>query len=547
MPSWNSREELVLHILTYQRQGMTRRAIARVLGVSRNTVRKILERHALDQETPQSALPPPPARVPRETLVTAFAGRIVALLARYPDITAQRVFEELRADGYTGGYTAIKEHVRRVRPAPKPEPSLETPTWGPGEMAENDWTPHTIAFTHAPRSLVQVFSYVLRHSTRKNFMIYEEANLFALMDGHVATFTRFDGLAAQCKYDNQKPVVLHWEGGQPVYNPRFLAFAAHYGFRPVACRPRKPNEKPRVERSFWTLERSFLNGRSFRDLADMRAQLRVWQDEISDLRVDRKRRHPTMDLFLEEAPHLLPLPRHPYDTARVVYRVCSVDGFIAWGGDRYAVPYEAIYDLLPVRVTQHELFVYAPDLRLLVRHEIAPRRVGTVGPRDIRPPGIHRTPERARTEDLDQLRATFTDLGDGASDFFAGLSRLGARLCGFHARQILLLRERYAAEDIAAALRHAHGFGAYEQLSVTRILGARAVPRSLAEYVADQSAARIEEQLGRAETRPRDLGEYDRLPIVPPPHCKEDPCPESPTSPATTPSNESDDTSRSSG
>ena len=330
MPSWNSREELVLHILTYQRQGMTRRAIARAVGISRNTVRKILERHAHDHETPQSALPPPPARVPRETLVTAFAGRVVALLARYPDITAQRVFEELRADGYTGGYTAIKDHVRRVRPAPKPEPSLETPTYGPGEMAESDWTPHSIDFTHAPRSLVQVFSYVLTHSTRKSFLIYEEANLFALMDGHVATFNRFAGLAAQCKYDNQKPVVLCWEGGQPVYNPRYLAFAAHYGFRPVACRPRKPNEKPRVERSFWTLERSFLNGRSFRDLADMRAQLRVWQDEISDLRVDRKRRHPTMDLFLDEAPHLLPLPRHPYVRLSNTYQQEMAD--VRWRG-----------------------------------------------------------------------------------------------------------------------------------------------------------------------------------------------------------------------
>jgi transposase len=539
MPLWNNREELVHQLLTYHRQGVTVRAMARALKVSRNTARKILKQHAKDQETPHSALPSPPTRAPRDTLVTAFEPRVLALITQYPDITAQRIFEELRAAGYEGGYTAIKEHVRRVRPEKKPEPSLQTPVHGPGVMAESDWTPHAIDFTHAPRATVQIFSYVLTHSTRKSFVIYERSDLFALMDGHVASFTRFKGFAEQCKYDCQKAVVLGWEGTQPIYNPRFLAFATHYGFRPVACRPRKPNDKPRVERSFWTLERSFLNGRSFRDLADMRAQLLAWQDLISDVRVDRARRHPTMDLFLAEAPSLLSLPRHPYDTARVVYRVCSIDGFVAWAGDRYAVPYEAIYDLLPVRVTQDELFVYAADLRLLVRHELAPRDGSRS--RDIRPPGVHRTPTRPDA-DLDQLRTTFADLGEGATEFFAGISRLGTRLCGFHARRILLLRERYTTEDLVSALRHAHSFGAYETGAVERILAARAAPRTLAEYVEQNSAARIEQRLGHAETRPRDLGEYDRLPVVPPPLPKEEPCPENPTRPPTTSSNESNDT-----
>ena len=68
MPSWNSREELILYIITYHRQGMTRRAMARALGISRNTVRKILERLARDREIPPSVLPSAPPRVPRETL-----------------------------------------------------------------------------------------------------------------------------------------------------------------------------------------------------------------------------------------------------------------------------------------------------------------------------------------------------------------------------------------------------------------------------------------------------------------------------------------------
>ena len=59
-----------------------------------------------------------------------------------------------------------------------------------------------------------------------------------------------NGVAATCLYDNMKIVVSRYEGGEPIYNTRFLAFATHYGFRPVACRPRRPQTKGKVERQF---------------------------------------------------------------------------------------------------------------------------------------------------------------------------------------------------------------------------------------------------------------------------------------------------------
>ncbi len=280
MKTWRNREELLCQVTTLARSRMSRRAIARALGVSRNTVRKLLEQHERAREAePPSALPPP--RAPRRTKLDAYRERVTDLLQRYPDITARRIFEELRADGYEGGHTAVKDHVRRLRPKSRPEPSRPTTVHGPAEMAENDWSPHTIKFTHAPAAVVQVFAYVLIYSTRKHFALYERSDLHALMEGHVETFEHFGGAAHKCKYDSQKAVVLGWEGNQPIYNPRFLSFSVHYDMRPVACRRFKPNDKPRVERAFWEFERSFLNGRSFRDLEDMRAQLRWWQDNVA--------------------------------------------------------------------------------------------------------------------------------------------------------------------------------------------------------------------------------------------------------------------------
>lgn len=416
------------------------------------------------------------------------------------------MLEILKDEGFDGAYTAVKKHMRQVRPPPKPTPSLEAPVFGPGEMAESDWSPYELTYTDRRTETVQLFSYVLVYSTRKYFGVFGSVDLFALMDGHERAFARFGGCAAACKYDSQKPVVLRWEGSQPIYNPRYLAFAAHYGIQPAAVRG-KPNAKPRVERSFWEHERSFLNGRSFRDRDDFAAQLADWLDRV----VDPRKRHgqSALDRFRDEAAHLRPLPNHPYDTARVTYRLCSLDGYVEWLGNRYAVPYDHVTDFLPLRVTQTELFVYGPSLACLARYELRPRGRGD----KIDPLGFHPRPERQAAIDVDKLRATFEQMGEGAAAFLPQLSCAHTtRVWTHHARQILLLRARYDSADLDAALAHAARFGALDASSVERILARRSPPRTLEEYVAEETAKRIDDVLGPTVTTHRDLAEYDALP-----------------------------------
>jgi hypothetical protein len=217
--------------------------------------------------------------------------------------------------------------------------------------------------------------------------------------------------------------------------------------------------------------------------------------------------------------------------------VCSIDGFVAIDGNRYAVPYDHVTDILPVRLTQTEVFIYAADLKLVAKHELAPRGAG----RDVVPPGTHQPPSR-RGADLDQLKEAFTGIGEAGALFFAGLCTAQRRFAGYHARQILLLRERYSTADLSAALVHAHAFGAFECRAIERILAARATPRRLAEYVAEQTAKKLDELPDDRDTFLRDLDEYDRLPTV----AKEPPCPDTNSQDPTRSSNDSDDTSTSS-
>jgi len=502
----STRAELELQVVTLTAQRMSRRAVGRSLGISRNTVKRILLNHAQQREQPHTALPKPHPGSPRAKLIDDVVTRVTDLLTTYPNITAQRVFEILKEEGFQGCYSTVKRHVRGIRPKQKPNPSRTTPVYGPGKMAESDWSPYKVPLLDGSVLSLQAFAYVLVHSRRKYYAAFLSNNLYALMDGHVQAFARFDGCAESCKYDSQKPVVLRWEGNQPIYNPRFLAFAAHYEFRPSAARG-NPNAKPRVERGFWEFETSFLNGRSFSTIEDFKAQLDHWLDNTCDRRP--RHRVTALDRFAEEKPHLITLPRHPYDTARVIYRICSIDGFIDWNGNRYAVPYDHITDIIPVRITQHELFVYAADLRCIARHELAPKGQGL----SLDPAGLHPPPRAMGAIDLDQLRATFEQLGEGGAEFSRLLAVTPGRLWGRQARQILLLRERYDTADLNSALAHAALYGAFDHKAIERILAARAQPRSLDEYVAEDTIARIAALLGQDRKQARDLTEYDRLPV----------------------------------
>jgi transposase len=211
-------DESILHdVVQLAKQGMTWRAIARALHISRNTVRQIMRGHAEARTREHCALVRPRTAPSRPSKLDPFRREVDALFRQYPDITAQRVYEILRDKGFDGGETIVKDLVRRIRPKPAPKPSLETPPREPGDMAECDWSPYPVTFTHAPPMTLQAFGYTLRYSTRKFYSFHEGNGLHPLMDGHVHAFERFGAAARRCKYDNQKPVVLRWEGAQPIY------------------------------------------------------------------------------------------------------------------------------------------------------------------------------------------------------------------------------------------------------------------------------------------------------------------------------------------
>ena len=126
---------------------------------------------------------------------------------------------------------------------------------------------------------------------------------------HVRAFEHLGGVAATCLYDNMKVVVSGHEDDVPIYNPRFLAFATHYGFRPVACRVRRPQTKGKVERPFSYVETSLFNGRTFDSLDHLNETTAVvagpGRRRPRAARPSARRR---CSCIRRNFPHLIPLP-----------------------------------------------------------------------------------------------------------------------------------------------------------------------------------------------------------------------------------------------
>jgi transposase len=295
---------LLQHLLD---EGLSKTAIAQRLGVSRRVIYHWLATGQLTRDVDD---PGPRRASPRATQLDPYAGIIATRLETYPELSAVRLFDEVRAAGYPGGITQVRDYVARVRPRPEPEPLIRFET-APGHQAQVDFAEFRLPWGKRYALVV-----VLGYSRLLWLKFYPRQTLATVIAGLEEAFTAFGGVPAELLFDQMKAVILddqRADGGRLLENPEFLRFAAHWGFRVRACRPYRAKTKGKVERPIRYLRSNFFYGRAFIGDADLDAQRRTWLDDVANVRVHRTtQRIPRVRFETEEIQHLRPLAERAY-------------------------------------------------------------------------------------------------------------------------------------------------------------------------------------------------------------------------------------------
>ena len=266
-----------------------------------------LETGQLDRDLTQ---PVPRQRVRRPSKLDPYTPIIATRLATYPELSAVRLFAEVRAAGYAGGITQLRDHVARVRPRPAPEPVIRFET-APGLQAQVDFA--EFKFPWGKRHVLLV---VLGYSRLLWLTFYPRQTMRTLMAGLETAFAYFGGVPRELLFDQLKAVIIEDrrpEDGKLIENPEFLRFAAHWGFRIRACRPYRAQTKGKVERPVGYVRGNFVYGREFLGDGDLAAQAARWLDATANARVHGTTTEvPRIRFERDERARLVPLAAHPY-------------------------------------------------------------------------------------------------------------------------------------------------------------------------------------------------------------------------------------------
>jgi len=319
--------------------------IASQLHLHRDTVLRVLAQAGLPILSP----------APRASQIDPYLPFILDTLARYPRLTASRMYGMVRTRGYAGRPDHFRHLIARHRPRPIAEAYLRLRTL-PGEECQVDWGHFGHLQIGRARRPLMGFVMVLSWSRQIFLRFFLDARLENFLRGHVAAFDAWGAVPRVALYDNLKSAVLERRGDAIRFNPNLLALAGHYRFEPRPVAVARGNEKGRVERAIRYIRDAFFAGRHFADLDDLNAQARTWAEgPAAERRCPEETALTVKTAFAQEQGRLLPLPETPFLTDEVKAVSAGKTPYVRFDLNDYSIPHTAVQQTLTVAATLQQV------------------------------------------------------------------------------------------------------------------------------------------------------------------------------------------------
>ena len=286
----------------HRAEQMSIKAIARRLGVARNTVRTAL----------RSTAPPAYERQRTASIVDAVEPAIRELLVDVPTMPATVIAERI---GWERSIRVLRDRVAELRPLFVPPDPCQRTTYFPGEFAQFDlWQPDVpIPIGHGQAEKLWVLVGVAGFSRLIGAWMIPSRQAHDVLGGHLEVLRQFGAVPRKAVWD-QEGAIGQWRGRVMAFTDAFQAFRGTLGMGAVLCQRADPEAKGLVERANGYLETSFLPGRRFEDLQDFNRQLGGWLRR-ANLRIHATTKIRPAEAIWEDRGAMLAFPAVLPDTA----------------------------------------------------------------------------------------------------------------------------------------------------------------------------------------------------------------------------------------
>lgn len=338
--------------------GLSQREIAKVLDVSRNTIRKYL---AMDSDIISDTR----HDLSRTKALDEYRSHIIHLLQSYPNLSAVKVLRKLKESHGELGVSSrtVRRYVEELRAtistkqARYYQPVIDN---APGLQCQVDGGELRRVSIGGVESTVYFVVFVLSHSRLMHVVASPtpvDTSLFIRM--HDAAFQYFGGCPAECVYDQTKLVVLHEQYRELTLNNGFHEYATHAGFTIRACEGYDPESKGKVEAGVKYVKQNALYGEVFKNWYDLESYLANWLDTVANIRIHGttgeapRVRYDSVE-FVRMRPYRTPELVHKNGQV-VVTRKVDKTGLISWQSNKYSVPMIYQGSVVGVLADKHEL------------------------------------------------------------------------------------------------------------------------------------------------------------------------------------------------
>jgi len=316
-------------IRVMKNEGVSVSEIARRMGLDRKTVRNALRCESWPDDDAR-------VRVTRSSKLDAYKPYIEARLEKAP-LSAVRLFEEIRAQGYDGRMTILREFVGSVKEEDRLRAVVRFETV-PGEQSQVDWGNAGSLVVDGQRRNLYAFVMVLGYSRMRFVTFTHSMDIHTLMRCHQEAFDYFGGHTRTILYDNMKTVIDRPKGvdSPAVVNRSFADFAGYYGFGVDSCWPYRAQTKGKSERLVSYVKDNFLTGREFGSLDEMRREGLAWCNRVNGRMHGTTGKIPLAELCREG---LIGIVGRHFDAARTSIRIVARDCLVSYEANRYSVPW----------------------------------------------------------------------------------------------------------------------------------------------------------------------------------------------------------------